>query len=63
MPCTAAVRPRAGVGARVLTRAGFPVKIKGVEGVVAVIVVSGLSQVEDHELLVEGVKWFLLERS
>lgn len=37
----------------------FPVRVKGVEGVVAVIVVSGLAQVEDHRLVVEGIKWFL----
>jgi uncharacterized protein (UPF0303 family) len=38
---------------------GFPVRVKGVEGVVAVIVVSGLAQEEDHNILVEGINWFL----
>lgn len=38
---------------------GFPVRIRGVDGVAAVIVVSGLKQVDDHDYLVEGVKWFL----
>jgi uncharacterized protein (UPF0303 family) len=30
-----------------------PVKVKGVEGVVAVVVVSGLAQEEDHGVVVE----------
>jgi len=38
---------------------GFPVRIKGVEGVVAAIVVSGLRQEDDHELLIKSVRWFL----
>lgn len=38
---------------------GFPVRVKGVEGVVAVVVVSGLAQVEDHAVVVEGIEWFL----
>lgn len=32
---------------------GFPVRVKGVEGVVAVVVVSGLKQHEDHGVIVE----------
>jgi len=32
---------------------GFPIKVKGVEGVVAVVVVSGLTQEEDHQVIVE----------
>ncbi|KAF7969996.1 hypothetical protein HWV62_25428 [Athelia sp. TMB] len=35
---------------------GVPVKVKGVEGVVAVVVVSGLKQYEDHEVVVEVMK-------
>ncbi|KAA8910821.1 hypothetical protein FN846DRAFT_938089 [Sphaerosporella brunnea] len=38
---------------------GFPVRIRGIEGVVAVIVVSGLAQEEDHKIVVEGIEWFL----
>lgn len=35
---------------------GFPVRVKGVEGVVAVIVVSGLKQNEDHQVVVEALE-------
>ncbi|CAL1703698.1 unnamed protein product [Somion occarium] len=32
---------------------GIPIRVKGVEGTVAVIVVSGLKQHEDHQIIVE----------
>ncbi len=32
---------------------GFPVRVVGVEGPVATIVVSGLAQEEDHQVIVE----------
>lgn len=32
---------------------GWPVRVKGVEGVVGVIVVSGLKQEQDHQVIVE----------
>jgi uncharacterized protein (UPF0303 family) len=35
---------------------GVPIRVKGVEGVVAVVVVSGLSQEEDHSIVVEGLQ-------
>jgi len=38
---------------------GFPVKVKGVEGVVGVIVVSGLKQEDDHAVIVDGIKEYL----
>ncbi|OJA21479.1 hypothetical protein AZE42_11378 [Rhizopogon vesiculosus] len=38
---------------------GFPVKVKGVEGVVGVIVVSGLTQEDDHAVIVDGIKEYL----
>ncbi|KAJ7104510.1 hypothetical protein B0H15DRAFT_810366 [Mycena belliarum] len=38
---------------------GFPVRVKGVEGVVGVIVVSGLRQEWDHQVIVETVEKFL----
>ncbi|KAI0922100.1 hypothetical protein AcW1_004107 [Taiwanofungus camphoratus] len=38
---------------------GFPVRVKGVEGVVGVIVVSGLTMQEDHEVIVEVVEEYL----
>lgn len=38
---------------------GFPIRVSGVEGVVAVVVISGLSQEEDHELAVEGIRQYL----
>jgi uncharacterized protein (UPF0303 family) len=40
---------------------GFPVRIKGVEGVVAVIVVSGLKQDQDHQVIVEALEKFSKE--
>lgn len=38
---------------------GFPVKVRGVEGVVGVIVVSGLTQEDDHDVIVNGIKEYL----
>jgi uncharacterized protein (UPF0303 family) len=35
---------------------GVPVRVKGVEGVIAVVVVSGLKQEEDHMIVVEGLE-------
>jgi uncharacterized protein (UPF0303 family) len=35
---------------------GFPVRVKGVEGVVAVIVVSGLKQQQDHQIIVQSCR-------
>ena len=34
---------------------GVPVRVRGVEGVVGVAVVSGLKQHEDHAVVVEGM--------
>ena len=38
---------------------GFPVRVRDVEGVVAVIVVSGLKHFEDHGVIVKVVKEYL----
>ncbi|KAM0546481.1 hypothetical protein ACHAPJ_010839 [Fusarium lateritium] len=38
---------------------GFPVRVKGVEGPIAAIVVSGLAQHEDHQVIVESLQTFL----
>ncbi|OHW99466.1 DUF967 domain-containing protein [Colletotrichum incanum] len=35
---------------------GVPIRVKGVEGVVAVVVVSGLKQDEDHGVIVDVIK-------
>ena len=35
---------------------GVPVRVEGVEGVVAVVVVSGLKQEEDHMVVIEGIE-------
>ncbi|GKZ19564.1 hypothetical protein AbraIFM66951_011280 [Aspergillus brasiliensis] len=35
---------------------GFPVRVKGVDGVVGVVVVSGLKQEDDHQVVVEVIK-------
>ncbi|KAG9313313.1 hypothetical protein JVU11DRAFT_5617 [Chiua virens] len=38
---------------------GFPVRVKGVEGVVGVIVVSGLKQEDDHAVIVNAIREYL----
>lgn len=40
---------------------GVPVRVRGVEGTVAVVVVSGLKQEEDHMVVVEGLQRFIEE--
>ena len=35
---------------------GVPVRVQGVEGVVAVVVVSGLKQEEDHMVVIEALE-------
>ncbi|KAI4865664.1 hypothetical protein F4820DRAFT_419786 [Hypoxylon rubiginosum] len=35
---------------------GVPIRVKGVEGIVAVVVVSGLKQHEDHGVIVDVIK-------
>lgn len=40
---------------------GFPVRVKGVEGVVAIVIVSGLKQDQDHMVVVETMGEFLKE--
>jgi uncharacterized protein (UPF0303 family) len=35
---------------------GYPVRVRGVDGVVAVVVVSGLKQEDDHAVVAETVK-------
>lgn len=40
---------------------GFPVRVKGVDGVVGVIVVSGLKQEHDHQVIIEVLQEFLLQ--
>jgi len=42
---------------------GFPVRVKGVEGVVGVIVVSGLKQEDDHGVIVDGIQEYLAQRT
>ncbi|KAH8902204.1 hypothetical protein BR93DRAFT_887778, partial [Coniochaeta sp. PMI_546] len=39
----------------------IPIRVRGVEGVVAVVVVSGLKQHEDHGVIVETVKGYWQE--
>ncbi|KAL3452425.1 hypothetical protein BJX65DRAFT_179888 [Aspergillus insuetus] len=38
---------------------GFPVRVKGVDGIVGVIVVSGLKQEDDHQVIVEVLREFI----
>lgn len=42
---------------------GVPVRVKDVEGIVAVIVVSGLKQHEDHQIVIEALEAFLAASS
>lgn len=42
---------------------GVPVRVTGVEGVVGVIVVSGLKQEEDHQCIVEALQMFVRENT
>ncbi|GAA5905435.1 hypothetical protein JCM6882_003159 [Rhodosporidiobolus microsporus] len=41
---------------------GFPLRVKGVESLVAVVVVSGLAQEDDHQVIVDSVKEFIAEQ-
>lgn len=34
----------------------MPVRVRGVEGIVAVIVVSGLKQHQDHQIVIEALE-------
>ncbi|KAF2864795.1 hypothetical protein BDV95DRAFT_613323 [Massariosphaeria phaeospora] len=38
---------------------GVPIRVRGVEGTVAVVVVSGLKQEDDHMVVVEGLERFI----
>lgn len=40
---------------------GFPVRVRGVDGVVGVVVVSGLKQEHDHQVVVDGVEEIIRE--
>lgn len=34
----------------------FPIRVRGVDGIVGVVVVSGLKQEDDHQVVVEGIR-------
>lgn len=40
---------------------GYPIKVKGVEGVIAVAIISGLAETDDHQIVVEGIRKYLKE--
>jgi uncharacterized protein (UPF0303 family) len=42
---------------------GVPVQVKGVEGLVGVIVVSGLKQDKDHMIVVEALEDFIAKET
>lgn len=44
------------VGEYAIHGGGVPIRVKGVEGAVAVCIVSGLKQWDDHQIVVEGLK-------
>lgn len=57
----AAFKAKFGMGEEVASRyaihgGAVPIRVRGVEGVVAVVVVSGLKQHEDHGVIVEVIK-------
>jgi uncharacterized protein (UPF0303 family) len=35
---------------------GFPIRVRGIEGIVGVVCVSGLPQHEDHKLIVDSMR-------
>ncbi|KAF5387300.1 hypothetical protein D9757_005756 [Collybiopsis confluens] len=41
---------------------GFPIRVKSVEGVIGVIVVSGLKQTQDHQIIVEAIEKHLTKQ-
>lgn len=41
-----------------LNAGGVPIRVRGVEGLVAVVVVSGLSQEEDHQVIHEVLQQY-----
>jgi uncharacterized protein (UPF0303 family) len=38
---------------------GVPIRVRGVEGVVGVIIVSGLAQNDDHQVVIEALEDYL----
>ncbi|KAF2148273.1 DUF336 domain-containing protein [Myriangium duriaei CBS 260.36] len=46
-------------GAYAIHGGGWPIRVQGVEGVIGVIVVSGLAQSEDHGIIVKVVREYL----
>lgn len=45
-----------------VTGGSFPIRVRGV-GVVAAATASGLSSLEDHDLIVQGIRSYLAERA
>lgn len=41
---------------------GFPIRVKGM-GVVGTVSISGMSDIEDHEMAVEGIRTYLSEQN
>ena len=41
----------------------FPVRVKGVDGVIGVVVVSGLKQEDDHQVVLETIREFIKQDS
>ena len=50
---------REDAGSYAIHGGGWPIRVKGVEGIVGVIVVSGLAQSEDHGIIVKVLKEYL----
>lgn len=41
---------------------GYPIRVRGVDGLVAVVVVSGLKQEDDHQVVAETIKAFVAKQ-
>ncbi|GAA6005361.1 hypothetical protein JCM10207_002952 [Rhodosporidiobolus poonsookiae] len=41
---------------------GFPIRVKGVEPIIGTIVVSGLAQEDDHQVIVDNVEKYIQEQ-
>ncbi|KAJ3743587.1 hypothetical protein DFH05DRAFT_1230712 [Lentinula detonsa] len=48
-----------GAGQYAIHGGGFPIRVNGVEGVVGVIVVSGLTQEQDHQVIVKTLEAYI----
>lgn len=41
---------------------GYPIRVQGVDGVIGVVVVSGLKQEDDHQVVAETIQAFVAQQ-